>query len=239
MKVLILMSFTKKIEYNNYGENDFSEISVKQNLKYCQKYGYDFCVERLDGKYKDFYPSWIKIPIILDYLNNTDYDIITWIDSDAVFLTDIRLEDIHKKNITLTQCVPSDLYEKQFTLTSTGFISIKNNEYSKKIFSNLLSTAEEPSFEKYKTSYWHEQGLLDKLFIREEIESCNHSEKDIVLNYKKDLLSTPLITNNFNILPYNYQNILSPSETLFIYHACANLSTRLSRLTESLKYSKI
>lgn len=239
MKILVLMSFTKEIEYGGYGENDFSEISVIQNLKYCQNHGYDFAVERLDNKYKDLYPSWIKIPIILDYLNKTDYDIVTWIDSDALFLSNMKIEDIHEKNITLTQCVPSEDYENQFTLTSTGYISIRNNEYSKNVFSKLLRSVEEPDFEKYKISYWHEQGLLDKLFIHDELEKCSSLEKDIVLGYKKTCLSNSILTENFKILPHNYQNILSPSKTLFIYHACADLSTRSKRLTESLNYSNI
>jgi hypothetical protein len=239
MKILVLMSFTKEIEYDNYGKNDFSEISVNQNFKYCQKYGYDFCVDRLDTKYKDFNPTWVKIPIILKYLIGTNYDLIVWIDSDALFLSDIRLEDVHDKNITISQSTPSNDYEKQFTLTNTGFISIKNNEYTQNLFSKLLLSVEEPNLEKYKYSYWHEQGLLDLLFTYEELEKCSNPEKDILLQYEKTPISKPLLTENFKIIPYTYNNVFSPSETLFIYHASGDLTTKNKRLIESLKYSKI
>ena len=85
MKIIIITSFTKNIEYDNYGINDFSEISVLQNLKYCQKNNYDFLVDRVECKYKDFNPTWLKIPFILNVLENTNYDLVVWIDSDAIF----------------------------------------------------------------------------------------------------------------------------------------------------------
>jgi len=239
MKIIIITSFTKNIEYDNYGINDFSEISVLQNLKYCQKNSYDFLVDRVDYKYKDFNPTWLKIPFILNILENTNYDLVVWIDSDAIFSKNIKIEDLHEKNITLTQCTPSDSSDRQYTITSTGFISIKNNEFSKNIFRKLLESVELPEYSSFQHFNWHEQGLLDKIFIEQEIQNITDENCEILMNYSKENLKSPLVTNNFKILPHSYQVENFVEKTEFIYHACGNLGTKFNRIKNAINQSQM
>lgn len=239
MKIIIITSFTKNIEYDNYGINDFSEISVLQNLKYCQKNNYDFLVDRVDYKYKDFNPTWLKIPFILNVLENTNYDLVVWIDSDAIFSKNIKIEDLHEKNITLTQCTPSDSSDRQYTITSTGFISIKNNEFGKNVLRKLLESVESDEYSSFQHFNWHEQGLLDTIFIEKEIQNVTDENSKILINHSKENLKNPVITDNFKILPHSYQVENNEEKTEFIYHACGNLHTKLSRIKNAINFSQI
>jgi len=232
-KILILTAYTKTIEWGNYGENDFSQMSADHNAKYAEINGYDFKYEVLEQKYKDFYPSWVKIPAILKHL--PDYDYVCWIDGDAIFTTKKPLDSYLGKNICLGQAVPAPGYDKQFTLTSTGFMVFKNSEYSLNVLNTLLEQAETYKGGRYKYEYWHEQGLLDELFLKKEIQQAFSKEKEILLQYEPKKLSMSLLTENCRILPHDCQECSEENDPTFIYHACGDLSTRRERIFNATK----
>jgi hypothetical protein len=229
--ILILTAYTKTIEWGGYGENDFSHIAAEHNKKYAEANGYDFVYEVLEQKYKDFYPSWVKIPTILKYL--PDYDYVCWIDGDAIFTTTQPLNPLLGKNVCLTQAIPAPGWDNQFTYTSTGFMVFKNNDYSIEVLETLLEQAEVYKEGIFKQDHWHEQGLLDELFVENELQRAYSNEKNILLNKEPKLLSVPLLTENFKILPHNYQECTENQDPTFIYHACADLSTRKTRLSKA------
>ena len=233
MSILILTAYTQNIEWGGYGENDFPTLAVAHNKEYASNLGYDFKAEVLAQKYKDFYPSWVKIPCILDNLPHYDY--VCWIDADAIFYTNEGIEDKLGKSVCLTQAIPSNDFDKQFTLTSTGFMIFKNCEYSFNVLRNLLEQAETYRDGVFKQSHWHEQGLLDELFVKKEVEKAISKERKILLDLGKEKLSVPLLTKNFKILPYNYQECSENKDPVFIYHACADLHTRKERLSRAIK----
>lgn len=231
--ILILTGYTKEIEWGGYGKDDFSHIAAECNKKYAGIRKYNFIYEVLDQKYKDFYPSWIKIPLILKHL--PDYDYVCWVDGDAIFTNSQGLEEFLDKNICLTQAIPARGVDTQYTYTSTGFMIFKNSEFSFKVLETLLEQAEVIEGGAFKYSNFHEQGLLDELFIKKEIEECFGEGKEILLGKIPELLSEPFLTENFRILPHNYQECSDDVDPIFIYHACGDLSTRRKRL---LNYSK-
>jgi len=234
--ILILTAYTKTIEWGGYGENDFSHIAVEHNKKYAEINGYDFKYEVLEQKYKDFYPSWVKIPTVLKHL--PDYDYVCWIDGDAIFTTKKSLSPLLGKNICLTQAIPARGLDNQFTYISTGFMVFKNSDYSIKVLETLLEQAETYKGGIFKQSHWHEQGLLDELFVENELQGAYSNEKNILLSKEPKLLSVPLLTENFKILPHSYQECYEDVASTFIYHACGNLSTRKERLINKITHVK-
>ena len=91
MNILILTAFTKKVVWNNYGNCDFGKFCAEVNLKYANKHNYSFVCEISETGLSDRQNTWLKIPFIKKHLPNYDY--VVWIDADAIFLKNTKIED--------------------------------------------------------------------------------------------------------------------------------------------------
>jgi len=99
MNILILTAFTKKVVWNNYGNCDFGKFCAEVNLKYANKHNYSFVCEISETELSDRQNTWLKIPLIKKHLPNYDY--VVWIDADAIFLKNIKIEDFIDDGIDL------------------------------------------------------------------------------------------------------------------------------------------
>ena len=232
--ILILSAHTKNIEWNNYGKNDYAEVSSKINKQYADINGYDFKCIVYDTKYNDYWPTWIKVKAILECIHNYDY--VFWIDADAIFMNNISLDFLMGKDIALTKGLPTSDIDKTLTMTTTGFMLIKNNEFSINLLNNLLDQAENWDGGSFKESNWHEQGLLDKMYIRPQVIQTYKFTSDYyrLVDHIKEDIENPFETENFKIFPQKYQ-VEDITDVKFIYHAAAETPTKKIRLEEASK----
>jgi len=77
------MSRVAIVQYDNRNDQDLGAMRdlIEINAKYARKHGYEhsFCNEG----YVDYPPYWAKIFVVLDAINK-GFDIVLWLDSDAV-----------------------------------------------------------------------------------------------------------------------------------------------------------
>ena len=86
MKVLVYSTF--------YGLPDFTSLSIKNHLSYCNAHGYDYKPDfRIKPTTRQF--SWAKLLLGVQHLETKQYDAIFWMDADSLFLNQtIRIEDL-------------------------------------------------------------------------------------------------------------------------------------------------
>ena len=170
--ILVLSAHTKNMaygvsEYDKYGKLDYAKISSKINKQYADINGYDFkCIE-YDIKYKDYWPTWIKVKAILEHIY--DYDYVFWIDADAIFMNNTSLDFLMGRDIAITKDYSNIGLNKTLSMVNTGFMLIKSTKFSIDLLNNLLVQAKNWDGGSFKESNWHEQGLLDKMYIRPQV----------------------------------------------------------------------
>jgi|LakMenE01Jun11ns_1017448.scaffolds.fasta_scaffold9954071_6 hypothetical protein len=217
MNILILTAFTKNVVWNNYGNCDFGKFTSEINLKYANKNNYSFVCEILQEPLVDRQNSWIKIPLIQKYLSQYDY--VVWIDADAIFLKNIKIEEFIEDGIDLILSKNALSENKiMYTITSTGFMVWKNSKWSIDTLNQLWE-----NYNLYAYSHFHEQTALDQLLLP-KLTSQN------LINKELSDLENSLIQENVKIIPYSYHNL--SYDTLFIYHAGGDTPTKFKRLVD-------
>ena len=202
MNILILTAFTKNVVWNNYGDCDFGKFAAEINLKYANKNNYSFICEILQEPLVDRQNTWIKINLIKKHLPNYDY--VVWIDADAIFLKNIKIEDFLDDDIDLVISKnPLSDTKIMYTMTSTGFMIWKNSNWSTDTLNFMWN-----NYSLYAFSHFHEQTALDQLLLP-KITNQN------LINRELSDLDGYIIQENVKIIPYSYHNV--SDNTLFIY----------------------
>ena len=215
MNILILTAFTKNVVWNNYGDCDFGKFAAEINLKYANKNNYSFICEILQEPLTDRYNTWNKINLIKKHLPNYDY--VVWIDADAIFIKNIKIEDFLDDDIDLVLSKnPLSDTKIMYTMTSTGFMIWKNSKWSIDALNYIWN-----NYSLYAFSHFHEQTALDQLLLP-KITNQN------LINRELSDLDGCIIQENVKIIPYSYHNI--SDDTLFIYHAGGDTTTKFQRL---------
>lgn len=215
MNILILTAFTKNVVWNNYGDCDFGKFAAEINLKYANKNNYSFICEILQEPLTDRYNTWNKINLIKKHLPNYDY--VVWIDADAIFIKNIKIEDFLDDDIDLVLSKnPLSDTKIMYTMTSTGFMIWKNSKWSIDALNYIWN-----NYSLYAFSHFHEQITLDQLLLP-KITNQN------LINRELSDLDGCIIQENVKIIPYSYHNI--SDDTLFIYHAGGDTTTKFQRL---------
>ncbi len=192
-----------------YDDNikNYSEINYKINKLYCDKYNIDLIVSNTK-KYKSRHPAWERLPLILDNIKNYDY--VMWIDADAFFYNDANnIIELINNYSDYNFIFSSDIKKYQSNINS-GFIIIKNTEYS--IHFLKLWAFDEELYKKNTRKCYLEQGVLQDMHRRNILNiqnNCIILEYGILQHYKKEELET------FNNKPYIYHLAGSNTETRF------------------------
>lgn len=182
-KILVFNSFS----YKNNILPEYAEYAIKINKRYCDKYGYDYNLISHDAQ--ELPPYWLRVKDAYNLLHETSYDVIVYLDLDAVFhdfskpLTGILANDycfyIGKD--------PGDLFATNEinNLVNSGCFIVKNNAWSKKFMRQWLYACVGDDDEltgvckydwEYKNKKWkcedcvwaglkYEQGMLANLYI--------------------------------------------------------------------------
>jgi hypothetical protein len=116
------------------------------NKQFCEILGYEYVfLEFKNNEYGNIHPATKKIYIVNDFLLNTECDILVFLDSDAWIQNGYWLNDTINNlmnNYKKQGCFSRDLYLRNNTFINSGSFIIKNNDYTKKMYSNLIKDLE-------------------------------------------------------------------------------------------------
>jgi hypothetical protein len=168
----------------------YADITSKINQKYCDKNNYDYIVDHT-RRLKDRHPAWERFALFTKLLNKYDY--VVWIDADACFRYDHSnqnlLRDIinqnEDKDIMFSYDHPRDPNQ-----INSGFIIIKNTEYSKQLCNEIIHNKNQRCTSHYHSPTWDQECV--RYLHNNNINSLK--EKSIILPF--ELLQTFFINEN-------------------------------------------
>jgi len=187
-KVLIFnsVSYETNPEYMQYSQ-DLNEI-------YCNKWNYHYKI--FNHKVCDIPPYWLRVRDLLTLLETTNYELICYMDIDAVFINhDIELYSLvnyieQKSNHSYDMFIGED--PNPLRLLNTGVFIIKNTDWSKNFIKNWLNNCINKlgklhdicSPWEYNNKHWtcnncdwagesYEQGNLEDMFNNNILNSKN------------------------------------------------------------------
>jgi len=194
----------------------------KVNKKFCDILGYNYLFIELDNnKYGNIHPATKKINLVNDFLINSNCDILVFLDSDAWIQNGYWLNDIINNLINNDEkegCFSRDPYLKNNTFINSGSFIIKNNNFIKQMYKNLIKDLE-------NNNSHHNNWPYDQHYISKYI--FENKEKFTI--FIPDILNTPIgkvlrhnwlknekMYNDLNILYSNINNDLCFGKTYFI-----------------------
>jgi hypothetical protein len=184
----------------------------KVNKTFCDILGYDYLFLELDNnRYGAIHPATKKIHVVNDFLLNTTCDILVFLDSDAWIQNGYWLNDIIN---TLTHndikhgCFSRDPYVKKNTFINSGSFIIKNNDFTKQMYTNVIKDL-------YNNTNCHNKWPYDQYYISKYI--FENKEKFTI--FIPDVLNTPLGT----VLRHNWlKNIKMYDDLSIVYRTITN-----------------
>jgi hypothetical protein len=119
-------------------------LSKRVNIKWSDFLGYRYeFIEFDNNKYGNIHPATKKIYIINEFLQNSTDDILVFLDSDAWIQNGIKLRNIVDNLVNDSNkhgCFSRDPYLIINTFINSGSFIIKNNEYTKKMYNEIITT---------------------------------------------------------------------------------------------------
>ena len=174
------------ITYDNRTNLSYIKIHNDNLTEYCKKWGFTY--KFYDNCENNTY--WCKIYMVLNELNNADYDYVMWMDSDTyIFNKDINLSDIFNK-------YTSDIYigsdnNPDYDLTNAGVFAIKNSTIGKNFLVDCINSfnikCKKPNGElKGKwAATCYEQGIMNILIADKYYKNTTVLTNDIIFNYNR------------------------------------------------------
>jgi hypothetical protein len=155
------------------------------NKHFCNIFKYDYLFLEIDNnKYGNIHPATKKIHIINDFLHNTNYDVLVFLDSDAWIQNGCWLNKIINNLINNQQkqgCFSRDPYLKKNTFINSGSFIIKNNDFTKQMYNILIRDL-------YSNNYYHNKWPFDQYYTSKFI----FENKDNFVIFIPDILNTPI-----------------------------------------------
>jgi len=156
------------------------------NKKFCNILKYDYLFLELDNnKYGDIHPATKKIHVVNDILQNTEYSILVFLDSDAWIQNCYWLNDIINNLINNDEkqgCFSRDPYISIYTtFINSGSFIIKNNAFTKQMYDLIIKDL-------YNNNNYHNYWPYDQYYISKYI--FENKEKFTI--FLPDILNTPV-----------------------------------------------
>ena len=155
------------------------------NKTVCDIFKYDYLFLELDNnKYGDIHPATKKIHIINDFLENTNYGVLVFLDSDAWIQNGNWLNQIINNLINNKQkqgCFSRDPYVKKNTFINSGSFILKINDFTKQMYKNIIH-------ELYSYNEFHNNWPYDQYYISKYI----FENKENFVIFIPDILNTPI-----------------------------------------------
>jgi hypothetical protein len=155
------------------------------NKKFCNILGYNYLFLEIDNnKYTNFHPATKKIHIVNNFLQNENYDILVFLDSDAWIQNGYWLNDIINNLINDKQkqgCFSRDPYVKKNTFINSGSFIVKINDFTKQMYKYIINNL-------YSNDNYHNSWPYDQYYISKYI----FENKDNFVIFVPDILNTPI-----------------------------------------------
>jgi hypothetical protein len=136
-----------------------TQWSRRNKISYCNKHGYTFIQDESVYDQSKTIP-WSKIPLILKYID--EYDYIVWVDADMLIMNSaIKIESFIDKYSEYDIICGND-----WKMINTGFMIIKNSDFSKEFYKAVFNNVYNPSDDKNGRYNNHEQGSFINLHDR-------------------------------------------------------------------------
>ena len=180
----VIMSNICVFQTDNRPSLNYLLKSQQVNKKFCEILKYDYLFLELDNnKYGDIHPATKKIYIINDFLENTKYEMLIFLDSDAwiqdgCYLNQIIINLMNNKD--KQGCFSRDYYTISNTFINSGSFIIKNNNYTKQMFKNIIQDL-------HSNNDYHHKWPFDQYYISKYI----FENKDNFVIFVPDILNTP------------------------------------------------
>lgn len=182
-KVIILQA-------DNRPSLDFLLKTQEINKKYCEILGYEYVF--IDVNNSHLHPATAKIHVVNDFLENTECDILVFLDSDAWIQNGYWLDNIIKnlvKNEEKHGCFSRDPYLTYNTYINSGSFIIKNNDFIKQSYKEIIKNL-------YENSGYHHCWPFDQYYISNYV----FENKENFIIFTPEILNTP----NGMILRHNW-----------------------------------
>lgn len=134
-KVLVFNSFS----YKDNILPPYADFSIKINRLYCSKYGYDYRL--INHAIDELPPYWLRVKDAYSLLNETDYDVIMYLDLDAVFhdFSNSLSQLLENKYDFFVSKDPANLFSEDInTIVNSGCFIVKNCSWSKNFLRQWL-----------------------------------------------------------------------------------------------------
>jgi hypothetical protein len=172
------------LQTDNRPSLDYLLETQKVNKKFCDILGYEYLFLELDNKkYGDIHPATKKIHVLNDFLLNSKCDILVFLDSDAWIQNGYWLNDIIDNLMNNNEkqgCFSRDPYSKCNTFINSGSFIIKNNEFTKQMYTMLIEDL-------YNDNNFHNNWPYDQHYISKYV----FENKDDFNIFIPDILNTP------------------------------------------------
>jgi hypothetical protein len=173
-------------------------LTQQVNKNICDHFGYKYVFITIDKNkyYTNVHPATKKIYIVNEFLNDfsnhkdtndTKDDILVFLDSDAWVQNGFWLDEIIKQlqnNVEKQGCFSRDTYKTDCTFINSGSFILKINDYTRKIYSEIINSLENDK----TTSYYKKNWPYDQFYISNYV--FNHKEDFYI--FVPDILNTPL-----------------------------------------------
>jgi hypothetical protein len=159
-------------------------LTRKVNMNASKELGYNYMFHLFNNnKYGTIDPKTKKIYLMNEILEKCQCEIIIFMDSDAWIHNTVLLKNMVNeliKNENIQGCISRDPYSYNNTFINSGVFAIKNNDYIKNMFKQLIKDIE--SYPKYCNKFPHDQFYMSN-YIQDHIQDF------YVLN--PDVFNTP------------------------------------------------
>lgn len=172
------------LQTDNRPSLDYLLETKKVNKRFCEILGYDYLFLDLDNhQYGDLHPATKKIHVVHDFLLQTTFDILVFLDSDAWIQNGYWLDDIVNSLINSEKqgCFSRDPYLSHNTFINSGSFILKNNDFTKKMYTCLIRDL-------YNEHRFHHNWPFDQHYISNYV----FENKDKFVIFTPDILNTPI-----------------------------------------------
>jgi hypothetical protein len=185
------------LQADNRPDLNYLLLTQEVNKKVCDYFGYKYSFIKIDdSQYTYLHPATKKIYIVNDFINNSNYDrhdddnnnnIVVFLDSDAWVQDSFKLHEIIENlqnNEIKHGCFSRDPYLKKNTFVNSGSFILKINDYTRKMYSEIISSLEnDENNSQYKNNWPYDQFYISNYVF-------NHRNDFNI--FVPDILNTPM-----------------------------------------------
>jgi hypothetical protein len=155
------------------------------NKKFCSILGYEYLFIKLKNEINpNLHPATQKIFVLNDVLQYSNFDVLVFLDSDAWIQNGYWLHTIINNLINNEEkhgCFSRDPYIKINTFINSGSFIIKNNEFIRQMFKNIIDDLN-------NNDTYYNSWPFDQYYISNYI----YENKDKFVIFVPDILNTPI-----------------------------------------------